>query len=38
MVAEFLAIFEIIWWKIWRIFVEDLDQRLLHEKVVKIVT
>jgi len=31
-VADFLAIFEIIWLKIWRIFVQDFDQRLVHKK------
>ena len=36
-VADFLAIFEIFWLKIWWIFVQDLlHQCLLHTKVVKI--
>jgi len=29
-VADVLAIFEIFWLKIWRIFVQDLDQCLVH--------
>jgi len=37
-VADYLAIFEIFWRKICRIFVQGLDQCLLHNKLVKIVT
>jgi len=36
--ADFLAISEIFWRKIWLIFVQNLDQCLLHKKDVKIVT
>jgi len=35
-VADLLAIFAIFRRKIWRIFVQDLDQCLFHEKVVKL--
>jgi len=35
-VADFLSIFKIFWLKIWRIFVQDLDQCLVHKKAVKI--
>jgi len=30
-VADFLAIFEIFRWKVWQIFVQDSDQRLVHK-------
>ena len=32
----FLAIFKIFWRKIWRISVQDLNQSLVHKKVIKI--
>jgi len=35
-VADFLAIFAIFRQKIWQIFVQDLDQCLVHKKIIKI--
>jgi len=34
--ADFLAIFAIFWRKLCRIFVQDLDQCLVHKKLIKI--